>query len=245
MGQVQRNELFVVVLAILFLSSCTQTLVQYQCQSGTFVERPDACPPVDRSQASICPELDCGACPQKIEYQEKIVEKPVVETKIKTVEKIVFLCADGIKVVENKEDCSYTLGDSIVAGNFKWKFTEYMTLERIGAETIFGFLGDVADGIFLIVNVEVENIGKTSEYLRTNNIKLVDGQGREYSTDSAAYYLEPDGSELPSFEEINPGINKKGKIVFDVPRNLKVADIRIASSTCDTNDAMFNVRLFR
>jgi len=56
----------------------------------------------------------------------------------------------------------------------------------------------------------------------------------------AAIYLKPQGSVLV-FEQINPGITKKGKIVFDVPVGLKVANVRISSNS--PSSTFYNVKL--
>ena len=103
------------------------------------------------------------------------------------------------------------------------------------------FFGEKADGIFIILDVEVENTGKSAKYLMDSYLKLVDEQGREFSPNSvAAIYLKPQGSAL-MFEQVNPGITKKGKIVFDVPAGLKVANIRISSNL--VSSSFYNVKL--
>ena len=79
---------------IVFLSGCTQTVVKYQCADGSFVESVDACPSVECQ--TNCPELDCDSCPAKIEYQEKIVEKPVEVVK--------YQCYDG-SIETSKSNC--------------------------------------------------------------------------------------------------------------------------------------------
>jgi hypothetical protein len=125
---------------------------------------------------------------------------------------------------------TYGIGDSLVAGDFTWKITGVTTASQIGENLAGTFFGEKASGIFVILSVEVENTGKTADYLSDSYIKLVDDQGREFSASTmAAIYLKPDGSAL-MFEQVNPGIVKKGKIVYDVPTGLKVANVKITSS---------------
>ena len=50
----------------------------------------------------------------------------------------------------------------------------------------------------------------------------------------ASIYLKPQGSAL-MFETINPGIVKKGKIVYDVPVGLNVVNVRISSSLASSS----------
>src|SRR3989339_1716056 len=75
----------VLLISIIVLSGCSQTVVKYQCADGSFVEFANSCTAVECQKN--CPELDCTACPPTIEYKDKIVEKPV--------EVIKYQCYDG------------------------------------------------------------------------------------------------------------------------------------------------------
>ena len=146
----------------------------------------------------------------------------------------------GIKATQ-EEAKTYSLGESIQAGDFTWKITKSSTATEIGEDLGGTFFGEKADGIFIILDVEVTNTGNSAQYLMDSYLKLVDDQGREFSPDStAAFYIKPSGSAL-MFEQVNPGIVKKGKIVFDVPTDLKVADIRISSDLISSS--FYNVKL--
>ncbi|MBI2208175.1 DUF4352 domain-containing protein [Candidatus Woesearchaeota archaeon] len=136
---------------------------------------------------------------------------------------------------------TYSLGDEIQAGDFKWKITKSSTAKEIGQDVGGTFFGEKADGIFIILDVDIENTGKTAQYLTDSFIKLVDDQGREFSPNTAAaIYIKPQGSAL-IFEQINPGIKKKGKIVYDVPEGLRVANVRISSNLLESS--VYNVKL--
>lgn len=123
----------------------------------------------------------------------------------------------------------FKLGDEIIAGEFKWKITRVTKQKEIGQDLAGTFLGVKADGEFLILDVEVENIGKSANILSDSFVKLVDNQGREFTADTAASIYLKQGSSL-IFDTINPGIVKKGKIVFDVPVDLTVVDVKISGS---------------
>ena len=142
----------------------------------------------------------------------------------------------NIKAIQ-EEVQTYSIGDSVQAGDFKWKITKFTTAKTIGTNP---YLTTEADGIYLILNVEVENTGNSAEYLMDSYLKLVDDQNREFSPDSsAAIYL--DSNQALLFEQVNPGIIKKGKIVFDVPENLNVANVRISSNLLSSS--VYNVKL--
>ena len=89
--------------------------------------------------------------------------------------------------------------------------------QQVGTEVFGELIGERADGVFVILDVEIENTGRTAEYLLDSEVKLLDNQRREFSTSIASIYL---GEEAFLFEEINPGIKKRGKLVFDVPPSL-------------------------
>jgi hypothetical protein len=142
----------------------------------------------------------------------------------------------GIKTTQ-QEAKIYSVGDSIQAGDFTWKITKSSTSKTIGSNP---YLTTEASGVYVILDVEVENTGKSAKYLTDSYLKLIDDQGREFSPDTgAAFYL--DSNQALMFEQVNPGITKKGKIVFDVPEGLNVVNIRISSNL--VSSSFYNVKL--
>ncbi|WP_255495593.1 DUF4352 domain-containing protein [Nocardia sp. GTS18] len=70
-----------------------------------------------------------------------------------------------------------------------------------------------AQGEYILVHVDVTNIGDEAQSYFGENQKLIDGAGKEYSNDTGAELaINPD---LTS--EINPGNKKSVIIAFDVP----------------------------
>lgn len=143
--------------------------------------------------------------------------------------------------VQKQEEKVYQLGEEIQAGDFTWKIMGASTAKEIGQDLAGTFLGETADGIFVIVDVEVSNTANSAKYLTNSYVKLIDEQGREFSPDTvAAFYLKPEGSAL-IFEQINPGITKKGKMVYDVPEGTNNFNVKITSSQLNTK--VYNVKL--
>jgi hypothetical protein len=128
---------------------------------------------------------------------------------------------------EEQEEVTYNIGDSIVAGDYTWKITGVEEQSQVGESIMGTFMGDTADGVFLIFDVEVTNNGNSADYIMSGFMKLYDSQGREYVEDTqASFYL---GDTFPWFDQINPGLTKKGKVVFDVVPNTDY-EIRISSN---------------
>ena len=111
------------------------------------------------------------------------------------------------------------LGDRIVVGDFAYTFNDMTTSKQIG-ESLYGtFVGKKADGKYIILDVTIENVAKESKTIPIGSIiKIVDDQGRKFEHDSSAeIYLK---DEAFSFTQLQPGLPKRGKIVFDVPENI-------------------------
>ncbi|MBI2575088.1 hypothetical protein HYV82_04340 [Candidatus Woesearchaeota archaeon] len=90
----KRLILGVLLLSLIVLAGCSQTVVKYQCADGSFEDSANSCASVNCK--TDCPKLDCASCPTKTEYQEKIVEKPVQVLK--------YQCADE-SVKDRLSDC--------------------------------------------------------------------------------------------------------------------------------------------
>jgi len=117
---------------------------------------------------------------------------------------------------QNKEEETqfYSFGDKVTVGTFAYTFHDYQTNAIVGSE----YLAEEADGIFLIFDVTIENIGDKSEHIWGSYVKVIDDQGRSFEHDTTAEIYSDDSF---SFEQMQPGLPKKGKIIFDVPKDIK------------------------
>jgi hypothetical protein len=90
-------------------------------------------------------------------------------------------------------------------------------------------LGDRAQGQFCLITVNVKNIGKEPQTLADSNQKAYAANGTEYSTDTeAAIYANKDQQTL--FNEINPGNQVTGVLVFDIPKNVTLTKLELHDS---------------
>lgn len=120
---------------------------------------------------------------------------------------------DANVVKESEKQKVYGLNEEVIVGNFVYTFSNLKKRYSIGDE----YFGDKADGVFLIFDVEVENIGNEADYIN-NEIYIIDSQGREFAQDDDAWINLEDNF---IFTELNPGLTKKGQIIFDVPENVE------------------------
>jgi len=107
----------------------------------------------------------------------------------------------------------YSLGEKVPVDDFVYTFTNYETTNYVGGE----YFGNDANGIFVIFDLAVENQGAEADYIN-NEIYIIDDQGREFSQDDSSWVYLDDNF---IFEELNPGLTKRGQIIFDVPENIK------------------------
>ena len=91
------------------------------------------------------------------------------------------------------------------------KVLDKKTFSYIG-NAQYGF-GKKPSGIFLVFEIEIENIDTEPVYITSNDMKLFDKQGRKYVPDTEAMIYREDSF---TFETLNPGIKQKGVVIFDV-----------------------------
>ncbi|WP_434740298.1 DUF4352 domain-containing protein [Micromonospora sp. SH-82] len=110
----------------------------------------------------------------------------------------------------------------------KFEFT--VTSAKCGVDKVgSGPLGATAQGQYCLVELTVENIGKQAQLLDGSSQKAYDAKGTEYSTDTeAALYANKKAETF--LNEINPGNRVTGVIVFDVPKKVKLTEVKLHDS---------------
>ncbi len=75
------------------------------------------------------------------------------------------------------------------------------------------YLNQPPDATYLFVDLTVRNNDKAARTIAP--FKLIDENGAEYETSSKAWSVE---GGIGMLDSLNPGVSKRGYIVFDVPR---------------------------
>ncbi len=220
--------IFLLVLLGIFLTGCSQTIVKYQCQDGSFKDSAEACSEV--SCQTNCPELDCSVCPVKTEYKEKIVEKKVYVDK--PVYK--YQCFDG-SFKDSINECSSFITDNpkvsskcsqdaykdvtSVELDLKWEDPDGVLLGFWSNEDYYKWYPSLNEGKIFGVDVYIKNIGCTKikpKYnmllIKNNNIikekedsYFRSGTGLSWGTagfgsDNKEYYPEDWSYSFETFE---------------------------------------------
>lgn len=126
---------------------------------------------------------------------------------------------DG-KQVESTSGSVAKLGDSVQVGDWEYTFTNAKT-----AKTVKGIMGGSQTpdhDQFLVVDVEVKNVGKDKCTLSETNFTLKDKDGLEYSASSKNH------NDL-MLRAVNPKGKVKGTLAFEVP-NGSVKDFKMEAS---------------
>jgi hypothetical protein len=123
-------------------------------------------------------------------------------------------------------DAGPGMGDPVRDGKFEFTVTKLdCSKSKVGSE----FLNETAQGKFCIISVTVKNIGKEAQTFDGSSQKAYDADGTEFSNDTGAEIYANEGS--PTFlQEINPGNQVKGKLIFDVPKSTKLTAIELHDS---------------
>lgn len=115
---------------------------------------------------------------------------------------------------------THEIGDSFTVGDGD-QTVEYIVNSASTANAIGGeYTQQEANGIYLIVELEMTNqTGETID-VSSNHLKAVDSEGNQFDADTGAgIYLSQDSrfdTEGISFEQLNPGLSVDGAVIFDV-----------------------------
>lgn len=131
--------------------------------------------------------------------------------------------ANGGDAAKDDEAPAAKVGDTVESGAFAFTVTDVETgVATVKDET--GYVTKDADGAYVIVHVTVKNIGEESGLFESTSQNLHDADGKTYSTDTEAEMTEDAESFL---NEINPGNEVKGKLIFDVPEDVKPESVEL------------------
>jgi hypothetical protein len=96
---------------------------------------------------------------------------------------------------------------------------------RVGSDQF----GSKAQGQFCLVTINVKNIGKESQMFDGSSQKAYAADGTEFSADGgAALYANKNAETF--LNDINPGNQATGVVVFDIPKGVDLARLELHDS---------------
>ena len=99
-------------------------------------------------------------------------------------------------------------------GKFEFTVTKVQSgVPSVGPEG----LAQKAQGQFILLTMTVKNVGDQAQLFDASSQKLRDGSKRTYDADSTASIAADSGGSSTFLQDINPGNQVSGVVVFDVP----------------------------
>jgi uncharacterized Zn-binding protein involved in type VI secretion len=112
----------------------------------------------------------------------------------------------------------YNIGDTIKAGDVAFTINGKSVATNIGGE-----YGVDSSGKFLILDATVKNEGKEAVSIGSSFFTIKSGDTKFSADEDAAFYMD----DAFIYEDINPGVEFKGKIIFDIPEDVANSDQNI------------------
>jgi Telomeric repeat-binding factor 2. len=123
---------------------------------------------------------------------------------------------------EGEQSLTHEIGESFSVGDGAQSI-EYTVNGASIIEDYIGSdadLGSTPDGTFVVVNLDLENIGDETLDISTNFLKLVDQEDRTFEADTeAGIYADQDSrvsADPITFDQLQPGLSVTRAVIFDV-----------------------------
>ncbi|MBS4007491.1 MAG: DUF4352 domain-containing protein [Clostridium sp.] len=118
------------------------------------------------------------------------------------------------------------IGESVIVGEVQWKVFNAEKKNEIERGYFLEPL--TPDGVFLVIELEAELLGKESGTIWDGQFKVIDDTGRSFEVDNeTSSGLIFDEIEPLIFEQIHPNVPKTGFIAFDIAMDATALKLRI------------------
>ena len=132
-----------------------------------------------------------------------------------------------VESAANVAPASATIGQSVRDGKFAFIVTSVQPPEKLLTDRLG--ISETAQGEFVIVRVNVTNIGYEARTLTATDQFLISAKGQRFATSAAISSLK--GSDQLFVEKINPGQTVyDAPLLFDVPAGTTMASIELHNS---------------
>ncbi|MUM19572.1 DUF4352 domain-containing protein [Mycobacterium sp. CBMA271] len=120
------------------------------------------------------------------------------------------------KVVTADEGKPGALGQQVHDGDLAFVVTKVSSTGTVG-DPVDPALQANATGTFVVVHLEVLNLGSTTHSFLGDEQKLRDATGNTYAPDSMANILARNAEQLEPGAELGAGAQKRSVLVYDLP----------------------------
>lgn len=118
---------------------------------------------------------------------------------------------------QNQEKVTSKIGEQVQSGDLAFTVNGVKEYQSLGNS----FTSKDAQGVFKVVSLKIENVGKETKTIDSSMIKLMDSEGRtfERSIDGQTAKGLSQGQVDLFLQQVQPGLSVNGEIVFDVPES--------------------------
>jgi Domain of unknown function (DUF4352) len=118
------------------------------------------------------------------------------------------------------------IGMPVRDGNFEFVVEQVKCgVKQVGSQ----YLNEKAQGQFCLVSMTVKNVKDESRTFDASSQYAYDADGRKFDADGTASIYANENHQT-FLEVINPGNSVSGVVVFDVPANVKLAELELHDS---------------
>lgn len=116
---------------------------------------------------------------------------------------------------QKQEKITAKIGEQVQSGDLAFTVNGVKEYQSLGNT----FTSKDAQGVFKVVSLKIENVGKETKTIDSSMIKLTDSEGRtfERSIDGQTAKGLSQGQVDLFLQQVQPGLSVNGEIVFDVP----------------------------
>ncbi len=118
---------------------------------------------------------------------------------------------------QKQEKITAKIGEQVQSGDLAFTVNGVKEYQSLGNS----FTSKDAQGVFKVVSLKIENVGKETKTIDSSMIKLTDSEGRtfERSIDGQTAKGLSQGQVDLFLQQVQPGLSVNGEIVFDVPES--------------------------
>lgn len=159
--------------------------------------------------------------------EEKVKAEADAKAKVEAEEKA-KADAEAKKKEEEVKETAHAIGEPVKVGDFEYVITA--ANEDIIIQSNNQFIDSKeTTGKFAIIDYSVKNLDKKARMVDSNLFIVKDEQGNEYEPMVDGDIMMLLGDSNLFLEEVNPGLSREGKIVFELPSEITNYSLEVSS----------------
>lgn len=133
------------------------------------------------------------------------------------------------KADKKEETKVYQVGEMVETGELAYKVTNVEATSELKSNNEF-IESATTEGQFVLIDIEAYNNDKDARMVDSSMFKVLDNKGREFdpSSDSEVMMVVDEAMDF-FLQDINPGLSKTGKLVFELPADAESYSLQVSS----------------